>query len=169
MPTWLASKGSRWVGSYAPAVTQQRNLIGSSRYTGSSISAAADIICNMLISSTQSGPVKPYRHLIFILWAHRLHLCYVRAICRHQINWHQLAHYNLQSTMQQGSPETGDDKFEDVVHASKLIPFLMAGLDTHRCALPSRRELSSLVHQKQTQVKARSKPCRIPASLHLSI
>ena len=133
------------------------------------ILAAVDIICNTLISSTQSGPVKPYRHFIFILWAHRLCQCYGRGICRYQINWHQPARYNLQSTMQQGSPKTGDDKFEEAVCASKLIPFLMPGLDTHRCTLPSGRELSSLVHQKQTQFEARSKLYRILASLHLRI
>lgn len=82
-------------------------------------------------ASAQSGPAKPYRqcpkrpcetlsrpyrHLIFLLWVHRLRLCYVRAISSDQP-----AHCNLQSTMQGGSSKTGDDKFEENVRTFKLI------------------------------------------------
>jgi hypothetical protein len=57
--------------------------------------------------------------------------------------------------------ETGDDKFEEMVRTSKLIPFLLPFLlplfDVYRCALPSGRGLISLVNQNQTLFKARGK------------
>jgi len=54
-----------------------------------------------------------------------------------------------QSAMQEKkrcSSETGDDKFEEIVRISKLIPLLLSWLDAHRCTLTSAGGSRSLLH-----------------------
>ena len=67
------------------------------------------------------------------------------------------------------SPETGSDKFEEIVCTSKLIPLLLPWLDIHRYALPSRRGLSSSVSQNWTPSKAKGKAQGTSENVHLRI
>jgi hypothetical protein len=119
---------------------------------GSGVGSMASTAAPDMAKTAGSSP--PHRQLIFPYQAGLYQ--YSRActyICAYYVMLHTSANIRSDlppSTMQGGVPErkhsapdTGNDKFEEMVRKSKLIPFLFPSLNAQRCALPLRGGLSS--------------------------
>jgi len=128
-----------------------------------------------IISSSQSRP--EHQQPVFLFWARRLDrlwLCQYLHVCTYLCTydvmlWRALADIRLAdmppSKMQGQIPEqkgcsswTNNEKFEEIVCASMVLPFPSPWLDAHRCTLHSWEGLSSSISQNQTLSKARDKP-----------